>query len=194
MVEKGSKRVVGIDASPTHTGLVLFEGSELKLWKYLAVENMGYRFRLADQVVDVLKSWGRIDDIVMENYKYNLKKAQNVYQIGEFMGHIKYKVITEMEVPLLMVFPSRLNKIVKYNKRNKRVRIEWVEREILQGRKIEEVVGKIKGGYVKVYGDLADGMLLAWILVMLYENRIRVDLARWYSKNDLLGNYVDLGL
>lgn len=180
------KVVVGIDASPTHVGLAKFKGKNLvDLW-YKKVPNMDYMYQLALDVVDVLKGWGQIDCIVLEHYKYNMSAVQYAYNIGEFIGILKFKIVTDLGIPILLVHPSRLNKIVHVNKRDKKARVKFVEDNIIKG--------KIECSNQVECGDKADAILLAWIMVMYYNDNIRIDLAKWYSKKDLFKYWVDLKL
>lgn len=100
--------VIGIDASPTASGIALPDGTT-QTWKIPdlkkdghhtgpRLENIFRRFR------DVLTDW-EADIIVMEGYNVGMKQFGHVFQIGEVGGVFKLAV-NMFQIPLLVVSPS----------------------------------------------------------------------------------------
>lgn len=176
-------KIVGLDLSPTHCGITVMDVDNYKKveMKFFSVKDMTEKFNLVEMVVNYLSGIKDIEIAGIEGYKMSFGKyiPQNIYQIGEVSGIVKYILCNTYSIPVLIIVPSKLNSLVGIKKRDKKGTIRYCK-EIL-GIDIVQEVGKLKGGFDKVYGDLADSCVLSYIIWMGMNSAYDTNLKDWYE-------------
>lgn len=103
-----SPRIIGVDASPTASGIALPDGS-VEVWHMPGVMDAGAH--TGERLVEVFRRFSaavvecRPDVMVIENYNMGMKKFGPAFQIGE-VGGIFRLVAAQAGVPMLSVSPA----------------------------------------------------------------------------------------
>jgi len=107
-------KILGIDQSLNHTGLVLINTTEQSNQpithtiipsKLKGVERLSY---IKKQLTAIIQVWAPIDVIILENYSFGAK-GRAVFQIGELGGVIRV-ILYESGIPWYVAAPMTVKK------------------------------------------------------------------------------------